>query len=164
MPRVFVGVGSNLNREKSVREGIKAMREAFGALTVSPVYETRAVGFEGGNFLNLVVAFDTDLDPAAVLRELRGIEQRFGRVPGAPGFSPRTLDLDLLIYGDLCGVSGDVKIPRTDMDKQAFVLWPLADIAGTLRHPVSGERIADIRSRLGNERDNLWLVEFHPEL
>lgn len=164
MPRVFVGVGSNLNREENIRSGVKAMRKAFGALTVSPVYETRAVDFKGENFFNLVVAFDTVLEPAAVVRELRGIEQRFGRVPEAARFSPRTLDLDLLMYGDLCSASGDVKVPRTDMDKYAFVLWPLAEIAGALRHPVSGERIADIRSRLGHERDDLWPVEFDLEL
>ncbi|MGH8246491.1 MAG: 2-amino-4-hydroxy-6-hydroxymethyldihydropteridine diphosphokinase, partial [Gammaproteobacteria bacterium] len=71
---------------------MKAMRDVFGELIVSPVYESRAVGFEGENFLNLVVAFDTVLEPAAVVRELRGIEQRFGRVPGVPRFAPRTLD------------------------------------------------------------------------
>jgi len=159
MPRVFVGIGSNVDREHNIRAGIRALRGVFGALTLSPVYEARPVGFDGQNFYNLVAAFDTDLEADAVVRELQDIERRFGRGEGAAKLSPRTLDLDLLTYGDLCRYSGAVKVPREDIDKYAFVLWPLAEIAADLRHPATGERFCDLRAGFRGAREELWRVD-----
>jgi len=138
MSRVFVGVGSNIDREQSIRAGIAELRDRFGKLQLSPVYENPAVGFKGDSFYNLVVAFDTELAPTAIDGILHDIEQLHGRGRASGRFAPRTLDLDLLLYGDLVAVQESIRVPREDIDRYAFVLRPLADIAGEMRHPVTG--------------------------
>jgi 2-amino-4-hydroxy-6-hydroxymethyldihydropteridine diphosphokinase len=144
MPRVFVGIGSNIEREASVRAGVAELGARFGELRLSPVYENPAVGFEGDSFYNLVVSFETDLAPAAVDGILHEIEQAAGRSRNGASFAPRTLDLDLLLYGDLVIRQGTLCIPRDDIERYAFVLRPLADIAGEMRHPVSGRTLGEM--------------------
>jgi 2-amino-4-hydroxy-6-hydroxymethyldihydropteridine diphosphokinase len=147
MARVYIGVGSNVDPEANIRRGIRLLRRAFGALIVSPVYESPAVGFAGNNFYNLVVGFDTALDPKALIQALHTIELHCGRGRDALRFSPRTLDLDLLLYGDWVLHEEKLELPRRDILEYAFVLRPLADIAGDLLHPVSGQRIEDLWQR-----------------
>jgi len=144
MARVFVAIGSNVDRAASIRAGVRALREAFGELTISPVYRSRAVGFEGDDFYNLVVAFDTDHGPREVAGVLDEIERRFGRDRSARRISPRLLDLDLLLYNDLVTHDRDMELPREDIGMYAFVLRPLAEIAGEHRHPVTGQRFAEL--------------------
>ena len=138
MARVWVSIGSNQDRERCIRGAVDSLRERFGALTVSPVYESEAVGFEGAAFLNLVVGFDTGEAVATLNRVLREIEDAFGRVRGPEKFSPRTLDLDLLTYGEAVGTLDGCELPRDEILRYAFVLRPLADVAGDERHPVEG--------------------------
>jgi 2-amino-4-hydroxy-6-hydroxymethyldihydropteridine diphosphokinase len=144
MPRVFVGIGSNIDREASVRAGVAELGVCFGELRLSPVYENPAVGFEGDSFYNLVASFETDLPPAAVDGILHEIEQAAGRNRIRGSFAPRTLDLDLLLYGDLVIRQGTLRIPRDDIERYAFVLRPLADIAAGMRHPVSGRTFGEM--------------------
>jgi 2-amino-4-hydroxy-6-hydroxymethyldihydropteridine diphosphokinase len=151
MARVYVGMGSNIDPEAHVRQGLQILREVFGEIVVSPVYESAAVGFVGDRFYNLVVGFDTRLDPRALEQQLHEIEYRCGRQRGTPRFSSRALDLDLLLYDDLVVDEEDVKIPRGDILEYAFVLRPLADIAGELEHPVAGQRIAELWQDFGNK-------------
>jgi 2-amino-4-hydroxy-6-hydroxymethyldihydropteridine diphosphokinase len=151
MTRVFVGVGSNVDRESSIRAGIAELGVRFGSLELSPVYENPAVGFVGDNFYNLVAAFETELAPTAVDRILHDIEHRHGRSRNPAGLAPRTLDLDLLLYGDLVLQQGTTRVPRGDIDRYAFVLRPLADIAGNMRHPVTGRTFGEMWSEFGNE-------------
>ncbi len=101
MARVYISVGSNVERERNIRSCLRALEERFGALTLSRVYQNKAVGFSGADFFNLVVGFTTDADPYSVASCLRTIETAHGRYRDAPKFSPRTLDLDLLLYDDL---------------------------------------------------------------
>lgn len=138
MPRVWVSVGSNMQREAHIASAVGALRERFGALVVSPVYETVAVGFSGDAFLNLVIGFDTAEPPAALHHALREIEDRNGRRRDGPKFGPRTLDLDLLTYGDQVGDAGGKHLPRDEIARYAFVLAPLADVAGEELHPELG--------------------------
>ena len=79
MPRVWVSIGSNIDREKHIRAALRDLRAMFGELSVSPLYETTAVGFDGDAFLNLVVGFDTGLGPARLHGLMREIEARHGR-------------------------------------------------------------------------------------
>lgn len=139
MPRTFVGIGSNIHRERSIRAGIRALRNRFGELLISEVYESPAYGFDGDNFYNLVVAFDTELSPEALIRELHHIEDELGRDRNTPRFSPRLLDLDLLLYGNTVRHDDKLDIPREDIYKYAFVLRPLSGIAGQMKHPETGE-------------------------
>jgi 2-amino-4-hydroxy-6-hydroxymethyldihydropteridine diphosphokinase len=105
---------------------------------VSSVYESEAVGFSGAVFHNLIVGFDSELDVNSVAKQLRQIELDNGRTSESQKFSSRTLDLDLILYGDLIINDGRLQIPRDEIERYAFVLEPLAEIAPTATHPVSG--------------------------
>lgn len=144
MARVYVSVGSNIDRARNVRACLAALRQHFGALIVSTIYETAAVGFDGDDFYNLVVGFDTGQDVHAVARTLRAIEGRHGRVREAGRFAARTLDLDLLLYDDLVLDEDGLRLPRGEITRYAFVLRPLAEIAGDRVHPTRGGTIGEL--------------------
>jgi 2-amino-4-hydroxy-6-hydroxymethyldihydropteridine diphosphokinase len=141
MPRVYVGLGSNVEPERHLTEAVRLMRLRFGALTLSPIYQNRAVGFEGADFLNAVAGLDSDMDVPALKTALDRIERDCGRERAAARFAPRTLDLDLLLYG--AQVDAAAKLPRGDILRYAFVLKPLVDIAAAERHPVTGKTYAE---------------------
>lgn len=147
MERVYVSFGSNVDREANLRGGLTALHERFGRLAVSTIYECPAVGFEGEPFLNGVAGFDSDEPVAEVHAALHAIEDRFGRDRSRPRYSPRTLDLDLLLYGDRILREGRLVVPRSEIDKVAFVLAPLAELAGDRPHPVHGEPLTALWAR-----------------
>ena len=103
MSTVFLSRGSNSDRQHNIGSGLDDLATAFGELRLSPVYESEAVGFKGSPFFNLVVALETDLPVAALADRLRDIERAHGRVRGEKKFASRTLDIDILTYGDLTG-------------------------------------------------------------
>jgi 2-amino-4-hydroxy-6-hydroxymethyldihydropteridine diphosphokinase len=142
MARAYIGVGSNINPAVNIGRGMVSLRREFGMLTVSTVYESAAVGFVGEQFYNLVVGFDTELEPHPLARRLAAIEVEHGRDRNAARFAPRTLDLDLLLYDDRVLSDAAVRVPREDIIEYAFVLRPLAEIAPDLRHPVDGRTMA----------------------
>lgn len=160
MPRVYLGLGSNIDRERHLRAALRELEERFGVLLISPVYESVAVGFEGDNFYNLVVGLDTDLSVGELSLLLRAIEDANGRVRGGPKFSARTLDIDILTYGNACGEIEGVQLPRDEVLKNAFVLRPLADIAGQDRHPETTRPFAEHWDAYDQQRQKLWRIEF----
>lgn len=157
---VFVGLGSNVEREHNIRSALTALRERFGSLELSPVYESEAVGFEGDPFLNLVARFETDVTPEHVADVLRDIELRHGRDRNAPRYSARTLDIDLLLYGDVVTNAGGLELPRHEIMTRAFVLLPLAELAGELKHPVLGKSYASLWRAFDATKEKLWRVDF----
>ena len=144
--RVFVSAGSNIEPRANLEAACAALKERYGALELSPVYESPAEGFDGPPFLNLVVSFRTEEPPEEILEALAELEARAGRDRSAGKFSSRTLDLDLLLYGDR--VDEALKLPHPDIDRYAFVLKPLADVAPNLRHPVTGATLSALCEQL----------------
>lgn len=165
MPEVFVGIGSNVEPERNLREALDELDRCFGRLTVSSVYRSRAFGFDGDDFLNMVVGFTSALPAAEIDRRLSAIEYAGGRVRGTSRYAPRTLDLDLLIYGG--SVDPAQRLPRDEVGVRPFVLGPLAEIAPELVHPVGGYRIVDAWHAMGKhaalERIGSWTELRHPE-
>lgn len=160
MARVYVSIGSNIGREQNIRSGVADLRGCFGELILSSVYESEAVGFDGDSFYNLVAAFDTALSPQQVADALRTIEERHGRLRNGPRFSSRTLDIDLLLYDDLVLHEGKLQIPRDEITKNAFVLWPLAEIAPQLEHPQLGVSYGALWASFDKQSQPLGPVAF----
>jgi 2-amino-4-hydroxy-6-hydroxymethyldihydropteridine diphosphokinase len=158
MPRVWLSLGSNLDRERSLRGGTRMLRARFGPLILSSVYESAAVGFAGEPFLNLVAGAHTALPPETVQGWLREIEDANGRVRGPDKFAPRTLDIDLLTYGE--AVLPALRLPRDEILHHAFVLGPLAEVAPDERHPLDGRTYAALWAAFGPARDSLLRVPF----
>ena len=159
MARVYVGVGSNINPEQNICKGIQTLRERFGVLMLSPVYESEAVGFTGDNFYNLVIGFDSDESHGEIAAALYEIETRFGRNRDTGHLSSRTLDLDLLLYGNLVTQEDNLRLPRGDVLEYAFVLKPLAELAGDLVHPVVKRSYRDLWSSFDRPGQRLWQVD-----
>jgi 2-amino-4-hydroxy-6-hydroxymethyldihydropteridine diphosphokinase len=136
MAHVFLGVGSNIERERYITAGLDALKGLFQQVALSPVYDSPAIGFEGQPFLNLVAAVQTELPLQALAAQLRHIEVEYGRPANATRFSPRHLDIDILIYDDVVGTFGTVTLPRDEILEHAFVLCPLAELAPDSVHPV----------------------------
>jgi 2-amino-4-hydroxy-6-hydroxymethyldihydropteridine diphosphokinase len=135
MAQVYISLGSNINREHYIQQGLSALAIAFGSLSLSSLFESEAIGFDGAPFYNMVIGIVTEKSLAQVVVLLREIEYANGRTLDAKKFSPRTLDLDLLLFDDLV-LSVPAQIPRDEITKNAFVLWPLAEIAANLEHPI----------------------------
>lgn len=160
MARVFVSIGTNIDREKHIRAAVHELRKSYGELTLSSVYESQPVGFEGDNFFNMVVGFNTGQDVESLVKDLHALEDCYGRERGGERFAARTLDLDLLLYDDLVLDAGSIRIPRNEISFNAFVLQPLAEIAPQLRHPITAETYADMWGAFDTSRQVLWRVEF----
>lgn len=159
MTRVYIGIGSNIERERHIATALDRLDLLFDNLTVSPVYESEAIGFNGALFLNLVVGADTELELADVLAAIRAIESDNGNSGQQPKFSARSLDLDLLIYGDYCGTGFGTALPRADITDYAYTLWPLVDIAAYELHPHLQISYRELRLQFGDTQ-KLWPVPF----
>jgi 2-amino-4-hydroxy-6-hydroxymethyldihydropteridine diphosphokinase len=160
MPEVWLSIGSNQDREHCIAGAVAALRERFGRLTLSGVYESAAVGFEGEPFYNLVAGLQTSEPPRSLIAELRAIEDAFGRHRGPDRFAPRTLDIDLLTYGDLVSDDPSLDIPRGEITRYAFVLGPLAEVAGGQRHPRTGRCYAELWAEFDQGKQALRPVPF----
>ncbi|GGY36371.1 2-amino-4-hydroxy-6-hydroxymethyldihydropteridine diphosphokinase [Bacterioplanes sanyensis] len=131
--RIFLGLGSNIDAERHLRQGIDTLAQRYRLIQESPWYASPAVGFDGPEFINLVVVIEASDSPAALAKALKQIEFDFGRPKNASKYSSRALDIDILLIDDLCGSwptdYGTLTLPRDDIWRYAFVLRPLLDIA-----------------------------------
>jgi 2-amino-4-hydroxy-6-hydroxymethyldihydropteridine diphosphokinase len=144
MPEVYVAAGSNVEPERHLAQAVAALRQEFPGARFSPWYRNTAVGFEGEDFINLVAGFRTELPLAEVLIRLHGIEAQCGRPRNAPRWAPRSMDLDVLLYGSLVCDEPGVRVPRPDLLKRAYMLGPLADIAPDVLHPTENRTIGEL--------------------
>jgi 2-amino-4-hydroxy-6-hydroxymethyldihydropteridine diphosphokinase len=148
--QAYLSLGSNIAPEVNLTRAVAALRARFGEVLVSPVYRTPAVGFRGPDFLNAIAVIDSDIHPFALNDWLHALELKQGRDRRDASYSDRTLDIDIIYFGDLVlDGPGDFQLPRPELH-HAFVLKPLADIAPTFVDPVR---------RMTLER--LWAA--HPE-
>jgi 2-amino-4-hydroxy-6-hydroxymethyldihydropteridine diphosphokinase len=147
VPAVYVAAGSNIEPRKNLARAVAALAREFPGVRFSPWYQNTAAGFSGDDFINLVAGFDTQLSLADVLTRLHAIETACGRPRDAPRWAPRSMDLDVLLYGDLVCDEGAVKLPRPDLLKRAYMLGPLAVLAPQVVHPTAGATIGELWHR-----------------
>jgi 2-amino-4-hydroxy-6-hydroxymethyldihydropteridine diphosphokinase len=160
MTQVYLSLGSNIRRHHHVHAGLDALANEFGELQISSVYESKSVGFDGSNFFNLVVGIKTELTVAALSEILKKIEDDNGRCRQGPKFSPRTLDIDILTYGDFVGTANGIELPRAEITKNAFVLLPLMELAPEQQHPQLGKSYIELWREYDQSSQILWPVEF----
>ncbi|MBB4131236.1 2-amino-4-hydroxy-6-hydroxymethyldihydropteridine diphosphokinase [Xanthomonas sp. 3075] len=159
MTTVLLSLGSNVQPSHYLRLAVDALRARFGPLRVSPAYRTPAVGFDGPDFVNNAVVLESDLGLYALDHWLHALEDAHGRDRSGPRFSDRTLDVDVVFFGD-CIVEGPghLRIPRPEL-KHAFVLKPLADIAPDFVDPLSGQTLATLWQAHPHYGDTFATVE-----
>ena len=158
MPAVYVAAGSNVDAERHLGAAVDALAAAFPGVRFSPWYRNRAVGFAGEDFINLVAGFDTALPVHAVLERLHAIEAACGRERHAPRWAPRSMDLDILLYGDTVCEEPGLTLPRPDLLRRAYMLGPLADLAPDVVHPTAGRTIAALWERFDRDGHRLERV------
>jgi len=154
---VFIGIGSSINRQENIQLGIQSLRNTFGELTISPIYESEAVGFKGCNFYNLVVCFTSSLGAKEIIRTLKSLELQQGRPKKAIKFAPRNIDFDLLLHDQ--SIDASIDLPRAEILTNAFVLQPLAEIAPHLKHPILNESYLALWNKFPKQLQNLWKID-----
>ena len=142
--KAYLSLGSNIRPEENLRKAVAALRARFGEVVVSPVYRTPAVGFRGPDFLNAIAVIDSDIHPFALNDWLHALEVAQGRDRRDASYSDRTLDIDIIYFGDLV-LEGpdDFQLPRPELHR-AFVLKPLADVAPEFVDPVRNMTLAKL--------------------
>tara|TARA_B100000965_G_scaffold307570_1_gene266540 strand:+ start:159 stop:608 length:450 start_codon:yes stop_codon:yes gene_type:complete len=147
MHQVFISIGSNIDPFKNI-DKVKILLNDLFECTFSGLYETVAEGFEGDDFVNCVVGFKTDITPTKLNENLKDIEKNMGRTDRQKGMSNRIIDLDLILYGDLVLNNKNLSLPSDDIEKYSFILEPLVEIAGDIKHPVSKQSFKSLLMEL----------------
>jgi 2-amino-4-hydroxy-6-hydroxymethyldihydropteridine diphosphokinase len=157
--RVLVAAGSNVAPLENLRRAREVLAAHYPRLRCSRAYRNASVGFEGEDFVNLVVGFDTDDDLATVMGQLHAAEAACGRARNAPKWAPRSMDLDILLYGDrVCDEPGLV-LPRPDLLRRAYMLGPAAEIAPDTVHPTLGRTLAELWREFARDEHPLVPVD-----
>lgn len=157
---VYLGLGSNIEREANIKKCLNALADRYGELCISSVFESESVGFRGDPFYNLVVSMRTTQVISELSSALRQIEYDQGRDRQGVKFSARTLDIDILLFNNLCGEFDGIQLPRPEITENAYVLWPLAEIAGELMLPGTQSRIAELWRDFDKLKQQLQPVSF----
>lgn len=162
MADIYISLGSNVEREYHVQRGLNALAVAFDLpfeqLKLSSLFESEAVGFNGNAFYNMVIGITTSQSVEQVAIKLRAIEFSYGRTSNAKKFSPRTLDLDLLLYDDLI-IDLPAQLPRNEINKNAFVLWPLSEVAPQVVHPIINKNYYTLWQNYDKNYQQLKIVD-----
>ncbi|MGJ8688244.1 MAG: 2-amino-4-hydroxy-6-hydroxymethyldihydropteridine diphosphokinase [Gammaproteobacteria bacterium] len=160
MRNVALSLGSNINPYHHIGMALDALQARYGDLLTSSVFESEAVGFNGANFLNMVVLVETD-DPLEVLVEfLKKFEDEAGRARNTPKFSGRTVDVDVLTYGDVCGEMQGITLPRPEIMENAYVLWPLSQVLYDEIHPGGTLSYGELWAQYEKSRQKIWSIDF----
>jgi 2-amino-4-hydroxy-6-hydroxymethyldihydropteridine diphosphokinase len=147
VPSVYVAAGSNVAPERNLAHAVAELAREFPGARFSPWYRNRALGFAGDDFINLAAGFETALPVRTVLAKLHAIEGACGRPREAPRWAPRSMDLDVLLYGELVCDEPGLKLPRPDLLERAYMLGPLAALAPEVLHPTARLTIGELWRR-----------------
>lgn len=158
MTQVFVDIGSNIDREQNICACIDQLRVDFPDVRFSKPYESKSEGFEGDDFINLSAVFSTELGFPELLAYLKALEAKQKRTRDGFKFASRTLDVDILLFGDEI-LKPERDVPRAEILKYPFVLFPLAEIAADVMHPELNITIGEIAADSTIDRDKIWPVE-----
>ncbi|WP_223787450.1 2-amino-4-hydroxy-6-hydroxymethyldihydropteridine diphosphokinase [Marinicella meishanensis] len=159
--RIFLGIGSNIDRQANIESCLQHLRCAFARLRISPIYQSPSYGFAGADFHNLAVQIETAFTPQKLKPWLQWLEDRHGRDRSRPRYSNRTLDIDLLLCDDWCLNEGSIQLPRAEILTRKYVLKPLQDLAPEYRHPVAKKRLARLWQALDeSDSSELSLVTY----
>lgn len=165
MARAFIGIGSNIEPSKNVRAALRRLARQARVVGLSTVYRTDALGRpEHPSYFNCVAEIDTELSPSQVKHAmLRPIEDELWRTRTEDKYAPRTIDLDLIVYGELAMDDGDIRLPDPDILDRPFLAIPLAELAPNLVLAGHGLRIGDLAAVMARDgmkplRDYSWLL------
>lgn len=162
MTSVYLGLGSNIEPEHNIEQGLIKLRQCFQVQTVSPWYCSKAQGFDGPDFINLVVEIEYDGELAELAQTIKEIEFEFGREAQAVKFASRTLDIDILLFGEAVGELAGIQLPRTDIYQYAYVLKPLLDVLPQGKDPKTGRFFAEFLPQVQQQwLEPLTLVTGH---
>ena len=156
MVEAYIALGSNLgDREANIKKAFDALKERIQIVKTSSLYETKPMYVEDqGLFLNCAAKIETNLAPEELLKFLKRIEQKLGRKTVKRN-GPRTIDLDILFYGDQILKENDLQVPHPKIGERPFVLVPLAEIAPNLIHPVNKKTIIAMLSELDYDKSEI---------
>jgi 2-amino-4-hydroxy-6-hydroxymethyldihydropteridine diphosphokinase len=157
--QVLVAAGSNVAPLENLRRALDVLAARYPGLRCSVAYRNRAVGFEGEDFVNLVVGFDTDDDLVTVMDQLHAAEAACGRARNAPKWAPRSMDLDILLYGDRVCDEPALVLPRPDLVRRAYMLGPAAELAPDTVHPALGRTLAELWREFARDEHPLVPVD-----
>ena len=147
-----LSLGSNIDAQRNIRLALDALASQFSALRLSSIYESESIGFAGDNFLNLVVAVETEF--------LKQLEESQGRDRTQAKFSSRPIDVDILFYGDDSGAALGIDLPRAEITRNAFVLLPLAELLPKTRHKPTGLTYEALWASYDKDSQKLWPIKF----
>lgn len=159
MTRIWTSIGSNIDREYHIHQALKKLEEALGDAILSPIYESPSEGFDGPDFYNFVAGYETNRLPEELIRLFNRIESELGRTRTEKKFSSRTIDIDLLTYGDEVITAMDRELPRDDILKYSFVLKPLSDVAPDETHAETGRTYHDHWQELAPETRPIYAID-----
>lgn len=152
---VYLSLGSNLgDREQMLQSAVDRLHAPdLRILRISPVYETEPVDYKDQRaFLNLIVEAETELFPLLLLARLQKLEIQLGRKRSGPLKGPRSIDIDILLYGRFTVHSARLDIPHPRLHERRFVLAPLLDLAPDLRHPTLGRTLRDLLTSIEGQK------------
>ena len=160
LPIAYISIGSNIDPHLHIKNTLGVLGEKFSDLTISSVYESESVGFQGPNFLNLVVSFPCHLSVQELNQYLHALEDKEGRQRlNGKAWDSRTLDLDIILFGDMEGIFKGIELPRDEILQHAHVLWPLAEIAADKIHSPSQQTYSELRRTTKFPQQKIWKIK-----
>ena len=164
MADAYISIGSNISPKKNIEKCLQLLKKEFEVIAQSPCYETEPYGYEKQpNFINLAVGIKTGLKPHELLKKIQEIENKLGR-KRIFRFSPRTIDLDILLYNAEIIEEKDLVVPHKGLLERDFMLIPLLDIAPDVVHPIAKKKIKYLkkgikyRQIIRKIKLNTWLI------